>query len=132
MQPDHVRQRGIWGRMAVAIALAVLLGFVAHAMLAAGGRLPRAVVAAGCVLTLLAGLAGCVPLWRRLDDMAREAHTFSWYWGGAAGMGIGALGVIGLTDPRSAYAAGALTLMLFQLAGSGVVWLGWWASRRAR
>jgi len=77
-------------------------------------------------------IAAVIPLWRRLDDMARDAHTTAWYWGGSAGLGVGLLSLIALTGVRSPFVGGAMFAAGLQLAGYGVCWVGWWAMRRPR
>ncbi|MDZ4375609.1 MAG: hypothetical protein U1C74_29870 [Phenylobacterium sp.] len=80
--------------------------------------------------------------WQRLDEVAREAHKFAWYWGGSAGLSAGLLMVVFVDTGRLAaplldgpsssdgFVAGALTVMMAQVVGYGVAWLGWWWSRR--
>ena len=48
---------------------------------------------AAVVLGLLVVIAvgGTVLYWRRLDEAAREAHKFAWYWGGSLGLGASVL-----------------------------------------
>ncbi len=43
-------------------------------------------VALMLALVLALGLLGAVSYWRRLDEAAREAHKFAWYWGGSVGV----------------------------------------------
>jgi hypothetical protein len=80
--------------------------------------------------------------WRLLDEVAREAHKFAWYWGGSAGMAAGGLLAILVEDrriaaplfegpsPADGFVAGVLTVMIAQLVGYTVAWAGWWWSRR--
>ena len=44
------------------------------------------------VLAALLGLLAivlwaCVPWWKRMDDMQRHGHMFSWFWGRGGGIG---------------------------------------------
>lgn len=80
--------------------------------------------------------------WRRLDEVAREAHKFAWYWGGSCGLAVGLILVvfvdIGRLAPpllegpsvREGFVAGALSVMLAQIIGYGAAWAGWWWARR--
>lgn len=80
--------------------------------------------------------------WRLLDEVAREAHTFAWYWGGSAGMALGGVVAILVDGGKIAaplfqgptasdgFVAGALTVMIAQSIGYLVAWIGWWWSRR--
>ena len=42
-------------------------------------------VFAGLLLMCAFAMWACVPWWNRLDDMQKQYHTVSWYWGGVAG-----------------------------------------------
>ena len=100
----------------------------------ARGLLVAAVVGGGLVFT--------VRWWRLLDEVAREAHKFAWYWGGSAGMALGGLVAILIDGGRIAaplfqgptasdgFVAGALTVMIAQSIGYFVAWIGWWWARR--
>lgn len=80
--------------------------------------------------------------WKSLDEVAREAHKFAWYWGGSAGMAVaGALMIlvdsgriaapqILLHGSDSAFAAGAMTVLGAEVIGYLVAWAGWWWSHR--
>lgn len=79
--------------------------------------------------------------WTRLDEVAREAHKFAWYWGGSVGMGVAGLILImvdsgAIVAPQlfpgahSEFAVGAMTVMLAQIVGYLVAWAGWWWSHR--
>jgi hypothetical protein len=100
----------------------------------------------GTVL-VIAGVVGASLLlswkwWQRLDEVAREAHKFAWYWGGSAGLATGLLVVVFVDTgrlaaplfegptPSDGFVAGALTVMMAQVVGYAIAWLGWWWSRR--
>jgi hypothetical protein len=79
--------------------------------------------------------------WRALDEVAREAHKWSWYWGASAGMGLGfvllnvkAIGLAGYFPPGlSAYqlmSYGGIVVVACQLVCALVAWAIWWLSRR--
>ena len=80
--------------------------------------------------------------WRALDEVAREAHKWSWYWGGTAGMMLAFVLLmvrqIGLVDwlaagaesPQHLLMHGGLVVIACQLLGATVAWLLWWARRR--
>src|SRR6478735_8766921 len=51
----------------------------------------------GCGLALLA----CAPWWSRLDDMQRQEHLVSWYWGGTAGGLISLMALVASSGVRS-------------------------------
>ncbi|SJM49944.1 hypothetical protein FM111_02160 [Brevundimonas diminuta 3F5N] len=82
--------------------------------------------------------------WSRLDEAAREAHKWAWYWGGSTGMLIGLVLMMVLTTrpadiavpaslgetPADLIGAGMLAILLFQLTGYGLAWAWWWLGRR--
>lgn len=79
--------------------------------------------------------------WRNLDEAAREAHKFAWFWGASAGM-IVAIPVMALLSagwleavsgplPTNSWMmAGMMTMLGLQVVGYGVAWAGWWWMRR--
>ncbi|MGH7028735.1 hypothetical protein [Brevundimonas sp.] len=98
------------------------------------------------VLSLL--MAGtlwiCGWWWRRLDEAAREAHKWSWFWGGTCGMAVGAIGLLTLSfrgaeialpawvgeTPHDLLVSGMTAILTFQLAGYLIAWAWWWLARR--
>ncbi|MFN3878316.1 MAG: hypothetical protein ACK4MH_08060 [Brevundimonas sp.] len=95
------------------------------------------------VAVMAATLAVTVWWWRRLDEAAREAHKWAWYWGGSAGMMLGLALVLTLATrdvdlarflPADASSGdlvvgGMLSILLFQLAGYTLAWGWWWLAR---
>ena len=78
--------------------------------------------------------------WRTIDEVAKEAQKWAWFWGGSIGMGLGfvatAVRPIGLAslfegaDPAHLMAYGGITVMVGQLLGFTIAWAYWWMSRR--
>lgn len=82
--------------------------------------------------------------WSRLDEAAREAHKWAWYWGGSTGMLVGLVLMLMLTTrpgdiaipaslgetPADLVAAGMIMILGFQLIGYGLAWVWWWLGRR--
>jgi hypothetical protein len=132
--PVAKRQKAIWiamlaafgvastGRRAVQPAHRLGPGSTAH------GPDRRSRLSALIGVTLLA----CVPFWRRLDDMARQAHLSSWYWGASFGGGVALLSAVVLGGARSPLFQGAALVFFAQVAAYVVFWLAWWARRRPR
>src|SRR5512139_1580297 len=48
--------------------------------------LPRGLLLAASILVIVAMFAASVVYWRNIDEAAREAHKFAWFWGGTGGM----------------------------------------------
>ncbi len=109
-------------------------------------------IAAGvAALTWL--IAFAVYAWIRLDEPSREAHKFAWFWGGAAGLlvveliAVGALVAPLLREPvaafvkaaskggvsaESGFMVGVFAAAIAQIIGYGLVWTGWWLSKRGQ
>jgi hypothetical protein len=78
--------------------------------------------------------------WRRLDEAAREAQKFAWFYGSIAAtlLSVPIMLVLRLHDtllpghagPGVYFALGCMFLWIAQGSGFIVVWAGWWAARR--
>lgn len=98
----------------------------------------RVVVIAGSLAA--AAWIGAV-YWRTLDEVAREAQKWGWYWGGTTGLVVAAI-LVGIFPDRVVAWAGTqlsqtdlvlLTGQLIigvQLIGFLVGWAVWWWRRR--
>lgn len=99
----------------------------------------------GGILAVIAMVYGF--FWMRsIDEAAQEAHKWSWYWGGSAGMAVGMIGLVmammpvaakwqppvfmDRTDPVAYMGLGAVVMLSLMMLGYGVAWLWWWWSRR--
>lgn len=88
-------------------AVAPLLLFLALADL-----LPKPFVTTLSVLAVLWGGAMTALHWKRLDEAARAAHRWAWYWGGSIGLMATMLSaVMMLVSPG--FASSAVSLMSF-------------------
>lgn len=138
--------------LALACAVGGVLGYIDGGR-EAGGKLALVETTTGLwiglVLGLLAAIIGMVYgfFWMRsIDEAAQEAHKWSWYWGGSAGMAVGMVAFIismmpitakwqppvlfERTDPVAYMSLGAVALLALMMAGYGVAWVWWWWSRR--
>ena len=104
-------------------------------------ELPRAVVFGGSVLLVLAIFASFIVYWRNIDEAAREAHKFAWFWGSVAGMLVvlpfavvtsaeHLVAMFGPHSPAEWALGGVMALLIAQMAGYGLVWAGWWLRQR--
>jgi hypothetical protein len=83
------------------------------------------ILVVGCVVALLA----CVPWWNRLDDMQKQGHLVSWYWGGTAGAIVSLMGLVAHSGVRSDLATGGMIVLLAE-AGAYLLWWAFWAHGR--
>ena len=68
--------------------------------------------------------------WKNLDDIQRQGHANSWYWGSIGGLAITAL-IISVTGlAKSEFTLGVATLMVMQLACSLLLYSFWWLKGR--
>jgi hypothetical protein len=80
--------------------------------------------------------------WKHLDEVAREAQKFGWYWGGSAGIVAAGTVLILVDSGRMAppafllqaasnpFVAGGMTVLGAQMIGFVIVWAGWWLAHR--
>jgi len=103
--------------------------------------LPRGWLFAASLMVIAAMFVASVIYWRNIDEAAREAHKFAWFWGGAGGLlvmlPIAALAtsdrlvaVFGQREPSEWAILGVMSMLTVQLAGYGLVWSGWWLRQR--
>jgi hypothetical protein len=131
--PVAKRQKAIWIAMLAAFGVSSLVGVLCSLFIGWGpDRLPTALVVATLSALMGVALLACLPFWRRLDDMAREAHLSSWYWGASFGGGVALLSTAVLGGANSPLFQGGALVFLAQIAAYVVFWLAWWARRRPR
>ena len=99
------------------------------------------------VLLVIAAIPLSVWYWRRLDETAREAQKFAWFWGSTLSLLVGMLiyaGVVlvaGLNEtqpafyaagdnPNDAFMDGVATVLGLQVTGYAVIWVFWWLRMR--
>lgn len=141
-----VKPLGVGG-LAGMIALLFVLGLLGGIGSTFLSYLPGAGGLIGSGLFLVAvmavALAVTVWWWRRLDEAAREAHKWAWYWGGSAGMMLGLAVVMTLatcnvdlggflsvdTKPIDLIVGGMMSILLFQVVGYTLAWAWWWLAR---
>ncbi len=105
---------------------------------------PAPAAAIGATAVLLLACAAAIPVWRQIDEVAREAQQSAWYWGGSIGIcfAIGLAVFAYLSPPtqiiaglaaltvNGAFAAGLVACVLIQMAAFLIGWAIWWASKR--
>ncbi|GAA0268949.1 hypothetical protein GCM10009127_06020 [Alteraurantiacibacter aestuarii] len=124
-------RKKVLGAGALAFVAAIAAGIAGGQILRlGGGNLPFAVTFALLTFVLIAALLATRPWWNRLDDVERDAHTNSFYWGGTFGAGTAMLGLVAWAGTQSDLARGSLITFAAMTAGYGVFWLVWWLRRR--
>lgn len=121
-------------------------------LLLLGGPLPKPLIFVLTPVAMIWAAAMTMLHWKRLDEAARAAHRWAWYWGGSIGLaGAMIAAALMLVLPELASSAAALThfiaspkytteqLALFsgvvlcglaQAAGFLGAWIYWWAAKR--
>lgn len=122
-----------------------LIGGIGAALLSEQPGLGGLFLTGGFIaLVMGAALLVSVWWWRRMDEAAREAHKWSWFWGGSCGMLVGLALLLTLSvrdaaitlpasigsSPVEILTAGMMAILLFQLTGYAIAWLWWWLARR--
>ncbi len=127
------RQARILAGAGIALAGAVAIGLAAGAVnVLTAGHLETGVKTAIIAALVLLAFPVSMPWWRRLDEMAREAHLSAWYWGGSIAGGMCVLSLLLVAGPASPLFRGGALVLLVQAAGYAICWLGWWILRRSR
>ena len=150
------------GKRKLYIQSAVALGLFLGATVVTGGVIGylsadgKDVLANPLALTIIIAFAVVymlIAMWSSLkwmsaiDEAAREAHKWAWFWGGSGGMAVGGVLVIMAslpqaaaihipawyserTDPAAYAATGAFAMLTLMLIGYTIAWAWWWLGRR--
>ena len=91
---------------------------------------------------MVVALATGVWWWRQIDEAAREAHKWAWWWGGSCGMGLAAAVILSLgfvhdvlpdalrsAPPEHLILGGGYFVLVCELVGYSVAWCVWWLRR---
>lgn len=103
--------------------------------------IPRPLIFTVSLIGVAVAFALSIVYWRNIDEAAREAHKFAWFWGASGGilvmLPVGALigserlvAVMGDRSPGEWVFFGVSALLAAQLIGYGLVWAGWWLRQR--
>ncbi|WP_133149169.1 hypothetical protein [Caulobacter zeae] len=150
MAGQRLARRRLVAAVVYSFGAALVLGVAASLIGELGKRKPEFAVFSLVVIALLViGVMAlvlwlCARWWSAADEAAREAHKWSWYWGGSTGLALAAVPYILLhAMPGTAEAAlpvgmtttqavlfGMALLGGFQLIGYSLFWVGWWLKRR--
>ena len=95
-------------------------------------RVSPSVMIAFMVPLAATAIAACLPWWRALDEMQKDAQLAGWYWGGTSGAILGVAVAIVLGGVHSDLFRGVLLMGGSQLACFVLCWIGWRVCHRAR
>ena len=144
-----------WSFSLIAVVGALVIGFSARFVLLPSGQPFRPLDPPVALAFALAAVAAWTwagvftwLYWRKLDEAAKEAQKFAWFFGGLLGLVVtapvmvylrltGAPFLLAMTadlswrDQPGVYVAlGWISLALAELLGFLLVWAGWWWARR--
>lgn len=120
-------------RMATIVALsaAIAAGILAGRVARAGQPGEHFWIVFPLLLVIcLAAFAGSIPWWRRLDDLQKNGHLLTWYWGGTIGLAVALMALIASTGVESPLTKGAMYLIMGQVGGFLLAFLIWWLRGR--
>ena len=135
-------------RYLVVAGVCGLAGGVAGGVTALTGGTSPAQMGLSAVVVAAAmgiGLVVCGWWWKGLDEAAREAHKWAWWWGSTFGLALGGVGLLTLLGAAegdggaSLFAGQAPIDLLFlgvfavvgvQALGYLIAWAIWWLQRR--
>ena len=124
----------------LAAALVLAMGLAAGVLRASaepGEATPYGLWVIAAAVIIGGGVA--IAAWRRLDEAAREAHKWAWYWGASAGMlgalvlflmGDAGIALIGRVGLRDTFEHGVTVVLALEIVGYLVAWAFWWLKRR--
>ncbi|HEY1225399.1 MAG TPA: hypothetical protein VGE54_09245 [Brevundimonas sp.] len=125
-------------------AVCALAGGVAGGVSALAGTTGavQVIVKAGTMAIAMAvAMLACRWWWNSIDEAAREAHKWAWWWGSTYGLAIAGTGLLTLltTDRNATLFAGkgadeillmgVGAVLIVQCAGYAVAWAIWWLRR---
>ena len=103
------------------------------------GPLGMGLTAAFISVAMAIALAACVWWWRGIDEAAREAHKWAWWWGSTVGLCFAGVilltllygaGDLGEAPIKSILMLGTAIVTGCQMVGYSVAWAAWWLRRR--
>jgi hypothetical protein len=147
MSSKPLKPFGLPGLIGLVVLMIVLglLGGVASAFSAdMPGQLGVLLTAAVLAAVMGGSLWLGVWWWRRVDEAAREAHKWAWFWGGSCGMLLGFICLLTVSirgsdiplpasfgeTPHDLLVSGMMAILGFQIVGYGLAWAWWWLGRR--
>lgn len=138
----QARRQAIALRLLVASALLGAIGGAGLTLLKEIGLTPPASFMGYALLAVAPFMiVASVIYWRNIDEAAREAHKFAWFWGGSGSILLAAplamlvgdrrlTALAGEHSPSEWFAIGVFSLLVFQLTAYVLVWAGWWLRQR--
>lgn len=121
----------MWALAALAIATSVPVGLV-MGVLGRDIASPSNIWVVVPILILLFAVQFIAvwPWWKRLDDLQKQAHLTSWYWGGMSGAVLWVIWLVANKMHHTDFGMGAVAMFSAQFAGFCVYYLFWWIRGR--
>ena len=130
--------------LAVGVICAIAGGVAGgvSALTGSTGVVPIVVNAGLMAAAMAVAMLACRWWWNALDEAAREAHKWAWWWGSTYGLAIGGVALLTLLtatkgagvfagwEPLDLLMAGAGFVLAIQCTGYLVAWAAWWLQRR--
>jgi len=132
--------------LAAAVGCAIGGGIGAGVAVGFGSTSPVGllIAAVGGTVGMLIAIWATLMWWNTLDEAAREAHKWAWWWGSNGGIAFGGIAAITLfstarggqalaslgSDPVDLLLLGGFICAMFQVFGYALAWAGWWLARR--
>jgi hypothetical protein len=103
--------------------------------------IPTPVIGVAAAIAVIGVSVVSLIYWRMIDEAAREAHKFAWFWGGLAGTVVALLlgafvgsdrltAIYGDLHPAGWLILGMGALLVAQTSGYALAWAGWWLARQ--
>lgn len=134
---EKVAQGLIWGWALMGLVTGAGIGILDSLDIQA----PPVILSLGGIAVLALMSWTMVIYWRNVDEAAREAHKFAWFWGGSGGLmlipPIAPLISTALLEswfgPHTPYEwalGGVIAVLTLEIGCYGLAWIGWWLVRR--
>ncbi|MGB7372928.1 hypothetical protein [Pontixanthobacter sp.] len=104
------------------IAVGVVMGMVSRDIASPSNIW---VVAPILIVLFAVQLIAIRPWWNHLDDLQKQAHLTSWYWGGMSGAVLFIIWLVANTMHHSDFGMGAGAMFFAQFAGFCAYYLYW-------
>ncbi len=127
------------------LLLSAFGGFIIGILNGLGIQLPLWTPLAVLIFLLIISIS----YWKNIDEAAKEAHKFAWYWSSIGWISLAATfyttmqynavpnSLVSLLEtkfnsPTEIFMAGIISSIIIQIIFYSIIWIGWWARTRMR